>query len=143
MVEQVLSWGRAHRFDHTRIIPGSVDEARVAVRSNKPVLPFGLGRSYGDSCLNDNATLIDTRRLDHFISFDEARGELVCEAGVTLKAILELLARKPRRDGGYWFLPVVPGTKFVTVGGAAYNRPDDTLFEAIGPHDAWMIYDER
>ena len=95
MVEQVLSWGRCHRFDHTRIIPGSIDEAREVVRSNKPILPFGLGRSYGDSCLNDNGTLIDTRRLDHFVSFDEQAGVLVCEAGVTLKAILDLLLWQP------------------------------------------------
>ena len=141
MVEQVLSWGRCPRFDHTRIIPGSVDEARDAILSHKPVLPFGLGRSYGDSCLNDNATLVDTRRLDHFISFDEVRGELVCEAGVTLKAILELLATKPRPDGGYWFLPIVPGTKFVTVGGAIANDVHGKNHEVqgtFGCHVEWL-----
>jgi FAD/FMN-containing dehydrogenase len=141
MVEQVLSWGRCHRFNHTRIMPASIDEAREAVRSTGPVLPFGLGRSYGDSCLNDGGTLIDTCRLDHFISFDEDRGELVCEAGVTLKAILELLATKRRPDGGYWFLPVVPGTKFVTVGGAIANDVHGKNHEeqgTFGCHVEWL-----
>lgn len=142
MVEQVLSWGRAHRFDHTLIIPGSVDEAREAVGSSKPVLPFGLGRSYGDSCLNDNATLIDTRRLDHFVSFDEERGELVCEAGVTLKAILELLATKPRPESGYWFLPVVPGTKFVTVGGAIASDVHGKNHEVQGTFGCYVEWFE-
>jgi len=141
MVEQVLSWGRAHRFDHTRLIPGSIEEARAAIRTSGPILPFGLGRSYGDSCLNDNATLIDTRRLDHFISFDEGRGELVCEAGVTLKAILELLLMKPRPGRGGWFLPVVPGTRFVTVGGAIANDVHGKNHEVqgtFGCHVEWL-----
>lgn len=141
MVEQVLSWGRAHRFDQTRLIPGSIEEAREIVRTNRPILPFGLGRSYGDSCLNDNATLIDTRRLDHFISFEEATGELVCEAGVSLKAILELLDTKPAPGGGYWFLPVVPGTKFVTVGGAIANDVHGKNHEVqgtFGCHVDWF-----
>lgn len=139
MVE-VLSWGRAHRFDHTRLIPGTIDEAREAIRSNAPVLPFGLGRSYGDSCLNDNATLVDTRRLDHFISFDETSGQLVCEAGVSLQAILELIGSKPQPDG-YWFLPVVPGTKFVTVGGAIANDVHGKNHEVqgtFGCHVEWL-----
>ena len=141
MVEQVLSWGRCHRFDQRRIIPGSVDEARETIRSNKPVLPFGLGRSYGDSCLNEHGTLVDTRRLNHFISFDEDSGTLVCEAGVSLKAILELLATKRRRDGGYWFLPVVPGTRFVTVGGAIANDVHGKNHEVegtFGCHVEWL-----
>jgi len=140
MVEQVLSWGRAHRFDQTRVIPGSIDEAREMVRTIKPILPFGLGRSYGDSCLNNHGTLIDTRRLDHFISFDAAAGTLECEAGVSLQAILELLGRRPQPDG-YWFLPVVPGTKFVTVGGAIANDVHGKNHEVqgtFGCHVEWF-----
>jgi FAD/FMN-containing dehydrogenase len=138
--EQVLSWGRCHRYDHVRLIPGTIEEAREAVRGEGRVLPFGLGRSYGDSCLNDNAVLIDTQRLDHFISFDEARGEIVCEAGVSLDAILALLATKPQADG-YWFLPVVPGTKFVTVGGAIANDVHGKNHEVqgtFGCHVNWF-----
>jgi FAD/FMN-containing dehydrogenase len=79
------------------------------------VLPFGLGRSYGDSCLNDGNVLLDTRALSHFISFDEQSGLLRAEAGMSLAEILETLV--PRG----WFLPVSPGTKFVTLGGALAN----------------------
>ncbi len=78
-------------------------------------LPRGLGRSYGDSCLNDGGTLLDTTRLNHFIDFDRETGVLRCEAGVSLEAILETCVPLG------WFLPVCPGTKFVTVGGAIAN----------------------
>lgn len=78
-------------------------------------LPFGNGRSYGDVCLNKPGLVIDTRSLDHFIDFDTVGGRLVCEAGVLLSEILQLTV--PRG----WFLPVTPGTKFVTVGGAIAN----------------------
>lgn len=139
--QQVLSWGRCHRFDQTRVIPGTIDGAIRAIRGPGPVLPFGLGRSYGDSCLNDNATLIDTSRLDKFISFDEQTGELVCEPGVTLASILQMLARRPAPSGGYWFLPVVPGTKFVTVGGAIANDVHGKNHEVqgtFGRHVRWF-----
>ncbi|MGH8112139.1 MAG: FAD-binding oxidoreductase [Rhodanobacteraceae bacterium] len=78
-------------------------------------LPRGNGRSYGDVCLDDGGTLLDARGLDHFIAFDPVTGVLRCEAGVLFGTILELFV--PRG----WFLPVVPGTRFVTVGGAIAN----------------------
>lgn len=79
------------------------------------MLPFGNGRSYGDSCLNDGGILLDSRGLNRFISFDAEHGVIRCEAGVLLSDILDLVV--PRG----WFLPVSPGTKFVTVGGAIAN----------------------
>jgi FAD/FMN-containing dehydrogenase len=79
------------------------------------MLPVGLGRSYGDSCLLDGGTLLGARGLDRFIAFDQTTGLLRCEAGVSLAEILEFAV--PRG----WFLPVTPGTKFVTVGGAIAN----------------------
>jgi FAD/FMN-containing dehydrogenase len=79
------------------------------------VLPFGCGRSYGDSCLNAGGALLDVSRLNRFISFDEERGVLRCEAGATLADVLALAV--PRG----WFLPVVPGTKWVSIGGAIAN----------------------
>ncbi len=79
------------------------------------MLAVGAGRSYGDVCLLENGTLLATRRLDKLLHFDPAMGVLRCEAGVTLAEILEFAA--PRG----FFLPVTPGTKYVTVGGAIAN----------------------
>ncbi len=74
------------------------------------VIAFGNGRSYGDASLQDRMLL--TRRFNKFLSFDEATGELCCQAGVLLSEILDVFVNRG------WFLPVTPGTKFVTVGGA-------------------------
>lgn len=79
------------------------------------MLPVGMGRSYGDICLLANGTLLNTRGLDRFQSLDEKSGILRCEAGVTLDEVLRLSV--PRG----WFLPVTPGTRYVTVGGAIAN----------------------
>jgi FAD/FMN-containing dehydrogenase len=78
-------------------------------------LPYGQGRSYGDSCINSHGTQLSTRRLKRFIRFDPDRGTLRCEAGLTLDEILQVIVPKG------WFLPVVPGTRFVTLGGAIAN----------------------
>ena len=55
------------------------------------ILPRGFGRSYGDSCLNENGTLIDTTQLNHLISFDENTGILKAEAGIQFKDIIEFI----------------------------------------------------
>jgi len=90
------------------------------------LLPFGEGRSYGDSCLNEGGTLVATRQLNRFLGFDPATGLLRCEAGVTLDEILRLVSPVG------WFLPVTPGTKFVTVGGAIANDVHGKNHHAMG-----------
>ncbi len=72
----------------------------------------GLGRSYGDAALNKDGGVISFERLNRLIAFDPETDVLECEAGVTFAEILDCFL--PR---GY-FLPVTPGTKFVTLGGA-------------------------
>ena len=79
------------------------------------VLPYGRGRSYGDVCLNDGGTLLTTARMDHFLAFDSNVGRLRCEAGVCLDQVLDLIVPQG------WFLPVTPGTRFITVAGAVAN----------------------
>jgi len=79
------------------------------------MLPYGNGRSYGDSCQNDDGTLLLARGLDRFIAFDPMTGVLDCEAGVSLSEIIDLVLRSG------WFPPVTPGTRFITVGGAIAN----------------------
>lgn len=70
----------------------------------------GMGRCYGDSALADH--VLSTLNLRHLLDFQPETGLLTCEAGVTFDAILEVFVPKG------FFLPVTPGTKFVTAGGA-------------------------
>ena len=86
--------------------------ATLASGSQPSYIPRGLGRSYGDAALNENAGVIWPVLLNRFLSFDSAAGVLECESGVSLAEIIQYFL--PRG----WFLPVTPGTKFVTVGGA-------------------------
>lgn len=117
--QTVSSWGRVIRAPHKVARPAFRDEIPGLVRSaadqNLQVLGRGLGRAYGDSPLNPGQALIDATGLDKLISFDETSGLLKAEAGTTLSELLRFLV--PRG----WFLPTVPGTRFVTLGGAIAN----------------------
>jgi FAD/FMN-containing dehydrogenase len=110
------SWGRYPRCtQQVTNMSWRQQELPEPVGETATLLPYGNGRSYGDVCLNRGGTLIATRGLDRFIRFDPATGVLRCEAGVLLADILALAV--PRG----WFLPVSPGTRYVTVGGALAN----------------------
>jgi len=86
--------------------------ATLASGSQSAYISRGLGRSYGDAALNRGAAVIDHTRLNRFLSFQDSTGILECESGVSLAEIIQYFL--PRG----WFLPVTPGTKFVTIGGA-------------------------
>jgi len=114
--QRYSSWGRYPKAE-----PRSVK--RITWRSDlpqlceiePPLLPFGYGRSYGDSCLNEDGVLLDTTPLNQFMAFDPETGLIRCEAGVSIEQILALIVPHG------WFVPVSPGTKFVSVAGAIAN----------------------
>lgn len=102
--------------DHAVIALSDRGQIDANFKSSKtPGLAYGMGRSYGDVCLNPGGTLWYTTGLDHFIAFDDRTGRLVCESGVLLQDIQRLVI--PRG----WILPVTPGSQLVTVGGAIAN----------------------
>jgi FAD/FMN-containing dehydrogenase len=110
------SWGRYPRvLEQIPLRINSRFEDLPVVQKSTSFLPRGMGRSYGDSCLNGSAHLLLTRSLDHLINFDPTAGILRAEAGVTFEEILKFAVPKG------FFLPVTPGTKFVTLGGAIAN----------------------
>ncbi|HEX8385081.1 MAG TPA: FAD-binding oxidoreductase [Rubricoccaceae bacterium] len=114
------SWGRVPVAPPDRAValgwrheaPGRLADA---VSAGGPVLAYGRGRSYGDVCLNGGGTVLDTSGLDRVMAFDATTGVLRAEAGVSLAEILALVVPHG------WFLPVTPGTQFVTLGGAVAN----------------------
>ena len=116
--KQYRSWGGYPKVVHRKVakiywrdqLMDSLDQAEPA-----SVLPYGLGRSYGDSCLNDERDLIDCSPLNRILDFDWETGRVRVEAGTSLQDLLEIIVPKG------WFLPVSPGTKLVTVGGAIAN----------------------
>ncbi|OCW55977.1 FAD-binding protein [Hoeflea olei] len=104
------SWGRVVR--HPRQA-ASLEALKGAAPGG--LLPFGNGRSYGDSCHNDGGRLIPLRPGAAIRSFDPETGVLTADAGVLLSEILALVM-----PHGY-FLEVTPGTAQVTLGGAIAN----------------------
>ncbi len=78
-------------------------------------LAFGMGRSYGDSCLAASDQVISMRAMDRVLAADWDSGVIRAQAGLTLDA----LVRMALPHG--WFLTVTPGTRFVTLGGAVAN----------------------
>ncbi len=107
---ELNGWGRYPKLDATVQMPLSISQCVDTLSNTKSIIARGLGRSYGDSSLA--AHILDTRYLNHFISFDDTSGLLKCSAGVSLDDILNNFVHRG------WFLPVTPGTRFITVGGA-------------------------
>ena len=86
-MKPVTSWGRLSVDPHH--VVGLNDPSRVKAlvcHGTHPGVAHGMGRSYGDVCLNSEGTLWVTTGLDHFIAFDDSTGRLVCEAGVLLRS---------------------------------------------------------
>jgi len=108
-------WTRNFRYEHEVRVLDDLDRDRPFLRPARPVLPYGNGHTYGDVCQNDKGTLIDVSKWNRVMSFQESTGVLRCEAGLTLGEILRACSSRG------WFLPVVPSTRDVTVGGAIAN----------------------
>ena len=114
---ELHGWGRYPRMTAACARPERRADvvAALADRDGEPVLAHGLGRSYGDAALLEHGRVVLTRRLDRLLDFDAATGWLRCEAGVSIEDLIDTFL--PRG----WFPAVVPGTQFVTVGGAIAN----------------------
>ena len=105
------SWGNYPKINSEVIsFHQDVTKLQVDITQKRMIIPYGNGRSYGDSALSDY--LIHTRPHHFFLGFDKKDGILHVQSGVLLSEILELVV--PRG----WFLKVTPGTKRITVGGA-------------------------
>lgn len=112
----ISSWGRLSADLHRVELLTDPRDIDQTLQNHKGLgLPHGMGRSYGDVCLNPGGSLWLTKALNRFQSFDEKTGRLEIEAGALLKDIQQFFI--PRG----WMLPVTPGTQMATVGGAIAN----------------------
>jgi decaprenylphospho-beta-D-ribofuranose 2-oxidase len=97
--------------------PDIVDQAMAEAvsptdRSGRGIIARGLGRSYGDAAQNAGGTVLDATWLDTIHRVDLDSGVVTVGAGVSLQTLMERLVPLG------WFVPVTPGTRLVTVGGA-------------------------
>ncbi|CAM5263846.1 FAD-binding oxidoreductase OS=Streptomyces alboniger OX=132473 GN=CP975_21680 PE=4 SV=1 [Streptomyces alboniger] len=110
----VSGWGRTAPTTARLVRPRTQEEAAAAVRDcgERGGIARGLGRAYGDAAQNAGGDVFDMTGLDRVRAIDADAGTVVCDAGVSLHRLMEVLLPLG------WFVPVTPGTRYVTVGGA-------------------------
>ncbi len=124
----MLAWGRVHRLQHCQKAPAF--RHQTAFSEGLINTPYGQGRSYGDVALNAGGCLVRTHKLNRLLSFNRSTGLLRAEAGTTLADVLEVAVPEG------WFLPVTPGTKFVSLGGAVANDVHGKNHHRVGSFGA-------
>jgi len=110
MVKKVHNWGIYPVIDADVITVKYPELLPEIMEGRETLIAQGNGRCYGDSSLN--TTMLSTLAMNKIVAFDRASGVITCQSGVLLSDILKVIV-----PCGY-FLPVTPGTKFITVGGA-------------------------
>lgn len=131
---QCTNWGRYPRTETSLGTPGDITEALEQVEAAPSLVGRGMGRCYGDSALNASR-ILSSLGMNRFISFDQESGLLVAEAGVSLAEIMDCFL--PRG----WFVPVTPGTKYVTLGGAIasdVHGKNHHVAGSFGMHVDWL-----
>lgn len=108
--KKIANWGNYPVMESDERFFSFDDQLKTLVKESTHFIPRGNGRCYGDASLSTET--INTLKYDKVLLFDTTNGILECQSGLTLDKILEFIVPKG------WFLPVTPGTKFITVGGA-------------------------
>jgi len=106
----MANWGNFPKMDAQEVDTKLFVKLLKERTATDTFIARGNGRCYGDASLNE--TIVSTLDLNHFIDFDAEKGEMECQSGVLFSELLEFLV--PRG----FFLPVTPGTQFITLGGA-------------------------
>ena len=108
LISRLSGWGRYPEHEAELERP----ERYAGQRPDAPpMIARGQGRGYGDAALNQDGHVLLTERINRLLEFDVERGIRRAEAGITLAEILEVIVPQG------WFLPVTPGTRFVSLGG--------------------------
>ncbi len=88
----------------------SLSDLTAIIAQEEDLIARGNGRCYGDASLNEN--IVSCLSFNKFLFFDKANGVIEVQAGVLLDDILKVIVPSG------WFLPVTPGTKFISIAGA-------------------------
>jgi decaprenylphospho-beta-D-ribofuranose 2-oxidase len=107
---KLSGWGRYPVIDGDGVSIGTLIQVTEYLNKQNNFIVYGKGRSYGDSALNGH--VLFSKLLNRVLDFRTGQGILTCECGVSLAEIIHLVLPYG------WFLSTVPGTKFITLGGA-------------------------
>lgn len=134
-------WGGRPRSVATVHRPERLDDLLADRDSSRGTVTRGLGRSYGDAAQLAGGTVVDMTGLAGVI--ERAEGTVTAWAGTSLA---DLIADTLPRG---WFLPVTPGTRHVTLGGAiaadvhGKNHHRDGSFGSYVTHLQLLTADRR
>jgi len=108
MEKKLSGWGN-NKFANSKVyFPKNITEIKNLIKGK--TIARGMGRSYGDSSIQPNSTII-TKKLNKILHLDSIKGILSAEAGISVLEIIEKIIPHG------WFLPVTPGSKFISLGG--------------------------
>jgi len=110
MKKEIANWGNYPSMESDERLFSYLSDAQQYIKTSDHFIPRGNGRCYGDASLAP--VTLNTTKFDKILSFDIPNGIFECQSGITLDRVLEVIVPKG------WFLPVTPGTKFITIGGA-------------------------
>ncbi len=105
----LTGWGRTSPSNCEIVEPSSSRDVARMLTASPTAIPRGLGRSYGDPSQNGGGVVVDTRGLTEI---GPPAQVMNLGAGVSIDELLKVSV-----PAG-WFVPVTPGTRFVTMGGA-------------------------
>ena len=112
-MKKISSWGNVKSVKYKNYLNFYSQKSNFNENFTNSIV-FGNGRSYGDVCFGLDSIIL-SKDLNRVIKFDEKTGSFTCEAGLLLNDLFKYIVPKG------WFLPVVPGTQYISIGGAVAN----------------------
>src|SRR6476469_8903373 len=131
MKKNIANWGNYPVVETEEKSFAFSDQLLETLKHTDAVIARGNGRCYGDASLEKNT--ISTLKFDKILSFDTINGIFECQSGITLDQVLDVVVPKG------WFLPVTPGTKLITVGGAVASDVHGKNHHVDGSFSAHVI----
>ena len=109
-----LNWSGNIKATPKIIYPKNLEELKK-IMAEKNFIIAGNQRSFGDNSINTNL-IVSMKNFKQVLNFDKAKGIIEVQSGVLLKDVLGLIV-----EAG-WFVPVTPGSKYVSIGGMVANN---------------------
>lgn len=123
-------WGNFPRIESDIYKHWSVNQVQTTINCSNEIIPSGLLRSYGDSALN--CKMISTLSLNRILNFDKENKTITCESGISFMELINFLSKHRLT------LPVTPGTKFITIGGAIASDVHGKNHHIKGSFGLWV-----
>ena len=115
MKKKITSWTRFKYVNPKVFIPDTIDDLKKVISESKNILIFGNRRSYSDVCLN-NKVMVSMKNFKKINYFNKKKGIIETQSGILLKELIPYIVKSK------WFIPVSPGTKYVSLGGMISNN---------------------